>query len=326
MRYGEHGLPLIGTCDWNDGFSRVGIEGRGESVWLAYFLRLVLRGFIPVCERMGDTVSADRYRRAEAALSRNIEQNAWDGNWYLRAYFDDGTPLGSAESIECKIDALPQAFACILDGKNERSSEASENAYNMLYDSEYKIYKLFTPAFDLPERNPGYISGYVPGVRENGGQYTHAAVWAAWGLFEAGENERGYELLSAINPAVRFADDPLAEAYRLEPYALAGDVYSNEEHQGRGGWSLYTGAAAWYYRITLEKLLGYREDGDGFSLDPALSRLFNCFTLKINRHESEYTITVKSGICKQCMLDGVIVNNKFLFDRKHHFLEITVAK
>lgn len=326
MQYGEHGLPLIGSCDWNDGFSRIGIEGKGESVWLAYFLRLVLRSFIPVCERMGDTVNADRYRRAEAALARSIEQNAWDGGWYLRAYYDDGAPLGSAESTECRIDALPQAFACILDGKTERSIEATENAYNILYDSEHKLYKLFTPAFDLPERNPGYISGYVPGVRENGGQYTHAAVWAAWGLFEAGENERGYELLSAINPAVRFRNDAMAAVYRLEPYALAGDIYSNEEHQGRGGWSLYTGAAAWYYRITLEILLGYREDGESFSIEPRLSRSFNCFTLKINRHESEYTITVRTGNCKQCILDGIIVNNKFLFDRKQHFLEITVAK
>ncbi|MHB1152273.1 MAG: GH36-type glycosyl hydrolase domain-containing protein [Eubacteriales bacterium] len=326
MRFGKHKLPLIGSCDWNDGFSHVGIEGRGESVWLAYFLRLVLRSFIPVCERMGDNVNADRYRHTEVTLANNIEQNAWDGSWYLRGYYDDGAPLGSSESNECKIDALPQAFAGILDGKNERSAEASENAYNLLYDSEYKLYKLFTPAFDLPERNPGYISGYVPGVRENGGQYSHAAVWAVWGLLAINENERAYELLTALNPAVRFGNDALAAVYRAEPYALAGDVYSNEDHRGRGGWSLYTGAAAWYYRITLEEFLGYHENGESFTLEPRLSCLFYKFNLKINRHESEYMITVNSGTCNQYILDGTIVNNKFLFDRRKHFLEITVAK
>ncbi len=326
FKYGKHGLPLIGSCDWNDGFSNIGIKGRGESVWLAYFLRLVLRSFIPICEQVGDNVNADRYRHTESILARCIEQNAWDGNWYLRGFYDDGTPLGSAESNECKIDALPQAYACILDGKNERTVEATENAYNMLYDNEYKLYKLFTPAFDLPQRNPGYISGYVPGVRENGGQYTHAATWAIWGLLKINENERAYIIHNALNPAVRFENENLAKIYRAEPYALAGDVYSNEEHRGRGGWSLYTGAAAWYYRITLEELLGYHEEGEWFYLEPKLSPSFNEFTLILKRKESEYTITVQSGNSNQFTLDGIIVNNKFSFDKKMHFLKITVAK
>ncbi|MDD4772794.1 MAG: glucoamylase family protein [Eubacteriales bacterium] len=326
MRYGAHGLPLIGSCDWNDGFSRVGIKGKGESVWLAYFMRMVLRVFIPLCESMGDHVTAERYRHTETVLAHNIEQNAWDGNWYLRGYFDDGSPLGSADSHECKIDALPQAFACILDGKNERSADASENAYNLLYDTEFKFYKLFTPAFDLPERNPGYISGYVPGVRENGGQYTHAAIWVIWSLFELGDNERAYELIKSINPALRVENDSLASVYRIEPYALAGDVYSNEEHRGRGGWSLYTGAAAWFYRVILEELLGYHERNEYFYLKPRLSTEFDKFTLIIKRHKSEFTISVEQGITNQFLLDGKIAENKFLFDGGKHFIEITVAK
>jgi cyclic beta-1,2-glucan synthetase len=287
LKFGERGLPLMGSGDWNDGMTLVGAEGKGESVWLAQFLILVLRSFIPICESRGEADLAERYK-AEAEKIRNaIETHCFEGDRYIRGFYDSGDKLGSKDSDECKIDILPQAFAAITavgtpymasdDGHDvscpytesiNRTEIALNTAYKNLFDQKYKILKLFTPPFYNGDQNPGYIKGYVPGIRENGGQYTHAAVWGAMGFLAAGDYKKGWEIIKALNPAIRCADKELADIYRIEPYVLSGDIYSNEAHAGRGGWSWYTGSAAWYYRLILENLLGVELSGGKYSVNP----------------------------------------------------------
>ena len=330
---GAHGLPLMGNCDWNDGMSLVGESG-GESVWLSFFLRMTAERFLPLCMRIGD-------RAGEALLREGIQRQmeaqsrCWEGDRYVRAYFGDGSPLGSVRNDECAIDLLPQAFAAMLDcggaaGNTaaSRAHTAMDTAYRLLYDKKCRLFRLFTPPFDHPERDPGYIRGYAPGLRENGGQYTHAAVWGAAGLYAAGEYEKGFAVLDAINPASRTAEEVRGEnrVYRAEPYFLAGDVYTAAGHEGQGGWSLYTGAAAWYYRTVLETVCGYREEGGCFSVHPRLSDSMPAFDLIIDRFGTRYIIHCERGDADSCMADGKIVNNVFYFDKKRHFVKITVEK
>jgi cyclic beta-1,2-glucan synthetase len=290
LKYGKHGLPLIGSGDWNDGMTLVGAEGKGESVWLAQFLILVLREFIPVCEGMGEHEAAQRYQSEAEKIRNAIETHCFEGDRYIRGFYDNGDKLGSNESDECKIDILPQSFAAMTlppstspappserEAVLERAEIALNTAYENLFDKNHKIIKLFTPPFNNGVQNPGYIKGYVPGIRENGGQYTHAAVWGAMGFFALGNQtdpaksgelyKKGWEIIKALNPAIRCADKELADIYRIEPYVLSGDIYSNESHTGRGGWSWYTGSAAWYYRLILEELLGIELINGEFSIN-----------------------------------------------------------
>lgn len=322
---GAHGLPLMGSCDWNDGMNRVGAGG-GESVWLAFFIRLTIDAFSPLLEEREDSAMLSRCREAGEQLRSAVEKYAWDGDHYIRAFFGDGSPLGSESCNECRIDALPQAFAAVTDGRTARALTAIDRARDELFDRRNGLCLLFTPPFDRPLKDPGYIKGYAPGLRENGGQYTHAAVWTAWGLLRAGDSGSAFSVLRAINPLYRYSEPRFSSVYLAEPYALAADIYSAEGHTGRGGWSLYTGAAAWYYKIALEELIGYRETPDGFTLYPALSGEFPSFTLRIERHDTVYTVNCAFGDRDSFALDGKIVNNVFIFDKKRHFLEITVEK
>jgi cyclic beta-1,2-glucan synthetase len=336
-RLSPRGLPYIGSCDWNDGMNRIGIDQKGnqtggESVWLAQFLAITLNNFSKLSELRGDIDGCEKYRAAAASLLLAVEKHAWATDRYARAFYGDGLVLGAPTTEGgCQIDILPQAFAQLSGmGKDETGSQnrtrtALENMYSTLFDREHRIMKLFAPPF-VPGngRNPGYIQGYVPGVRENGGQYTHAAVWAAIALLDAGMTEQGVELLRAINPAERCTDHELGESYGGEPYALAGDVYSNPDFAGRCGWSMYTGAAAWYYKAVLEYLLGYDEREGGFTITPKLTESFPNFTLQVNRHGTQYTIRAERGSKTEYKLDGKIVNNYFPFDKKRHLLEITV--
>ncbi|MCL2773333.1 MAG: hypothetical protein FWD71_08270 [Oscillospiraceae bacterium] len=308
LKFGGHGLPLIGTCDWNDGMSLVGAEGKGESVWLAWFLILVLQDFIPICESKNDFEISKRYKLECEKLKNAIEQHCFEDGRYLRGFYDNGDKLGSKESDECKIDILPQTFAAITantDNTDDRFKVNSQivmnTAYNNLFDRKYKILKLFAPPFVDGNQNPGYIKGYVAGIRENGGQYTHAAVWGALGFLSLGDlgepdgYKKGWEIIQALNPAVRCSDKELAEIYRIEPYVLSGDVYSNISHTGRGGWSWYTGSAAWYYRVILENLLGFKLCGDKFYINPISSKYIdelNNFSLKIKIRDGIYNINV----------------------------------
>ncbi len=326
MRTGAHGLPLIGTCDWNDGMNLVGRGGRGESVWLAFFTVLVLRRMLPLLRTRGMEELCLRYESKIEELLSAVETQAYDGAWYLRGFYDDGGKLGSREREDCKIDVLPQAFSMItakeLGLDKTRSAAAMDSVYSLLFDKENKLIRLLYPPFDADEQSPGYIKGYVPGIRENGGQYTHAAVWASIGFLAGDENDRGAETLFAINPAVRYEDAALAEKYKIEPYVLAGDVYTNPFHAGRGGWSWYTGSAAWYRKAALEVLCGYMEEGGGFSLSPHLSERFRGFELSVSRGDCRYHIEVSVSDKDELILDGVpladVVSHRFVFDGLCH--------
>jgi N,N'-diacetylchitobiose phosphorylase len=259
---GAHGLPLMGTGDWNDGMNRVGRLGRGESVWLGFFLYAILGRFIPLCQARGDAARVERYEAYRAHLAVTLNGAGWDGAWYRRAYYDDGTPLGSAESEECQIDALAQAWAVISGvAPPERAARCLDALEAELVSEDDRLIRLLTPPFDRTPHDPGYIKGYVPGVRENGGQYTHAALWAVQALAEAGRTARAASLLEMLSPVSHARTAPEVARYRVEPYVIAADVYGAPPHVGRGGWTWYTGSAGWMFRVILETVLGCRREG-----------------------------------------------------------------
>ena len=268
MKYGEHGLPLIGSGDWNDGMNRVGHEGRGESVWLGWFLVVVLNEFAVVCERQGVGDLAGRYRN-EARWLNGMLELSWDGGWYRRAYFDDGTPLGSVQNEECRLDSLTQSWAVLSQSAEPRRAERAMDAVRAhLVRRDAQIVLLLTPPFDRMPHDPGYIKGYLPGIRENGGQYTHAAIWTVMALARLGFGDDAMELFHMLNPInhTRTAGD--VDRYRTEPYVVAADVYAHPMHVGRGGWTWYTGSSGWMYQAAIEGLIGLRREGTTFSREP----------------------------------------------------------
>lgn len=271
LRFGAHGLPLMGGGDWNDGMNLIGQHGKGESVWLAFFLFDVLNRFPTLAEKRGDTATAQLCREQAAALRANIEQHGWDGAWYRRAYFDDGTPLGSALNEECKIDSIAQSWA-VLSGAApaDRARLAMEEVNDRLVRRDLELIQLFDPPFDKSALQPGYIKGYVPGVRENGGQYTHGALWAVMAFAQLGDAARAWELWQLLNPIRHANSAPRAQVYKVEPYVMAADVYATPQHAGRGGWTWYTGSAGWTYRLLIETFLGLRLAVDKLTLAPCL--------------------------------------------------------
>ncbi|MFZ1413702.1 MAG: hypothetical protein WAS73_03845 [Defluviicoccus sp.] len=295
---GAHGLPLMGTGDWNDGMNRVGREGRGESVWLGFFLYFILARFVPLCRRRGDHARADDYDAYRTHLVEALNDSGWDGAWYRRAYYDDGTPLGSAEGDECRIDALVQAWAVISGaappGRAEHALDALERH---LVSEQDGLIRLLTPPFDRSPRDPGYIKGYVPGVRENGGQYTHAALWVVQALAEAGRRERAAALLEMISPVTHGGSAEAEARYKVEPYVIAADVYGTEPHVGRGGWTWYTGSAAWMYRVFLESLLGvWMEEGTTLVVRPRLPAVWSGASVDWTLPDGTvYGITLRHG-------------------------------
>jgi cellobiose phosphorylase len=294
LRFGAHGLPLMGSGDWNDGMNLVGDGGKGESVWLAFFLHDVLVRFGALARARGDVAFADVSAEAAAELARNIEEHGWDGEWYLRAYFDSGEPLGSSKSPECQIDSLPQSWAALSRvGDPERTRKALASLDRRLVRRDLGLVQLFDPPFDTSGLEPGYVKGYAPGVRENGGQYTHAAVWAAMAFAALGDADRAWELFRLIDP-VRHGDDAAALAtYEVEPYVMAADVYTNEQHAGRGGWTWYTGSAAWMYRLILESLLGLRLEVDRLHVTPLMPADWTSFEVHYRYRETAHRIHVR---------------------------------
>jgi cyclic beta-1,2-glucan synthetase len=281
LAVGAHGLPLMGTGDWNDGMNAVGREGRGESVWMAFFLYEVLRRFEPLAEARGDADRAARWAAHRAALERALETHAWDGAWYRRAWFDDGTPLGTAAAAECRIDLLPQAWA-VLSGAapRARAEAALDAALRELWLPEGRLLRLLAPPFDRSEPSPGYIQGYLPGIRENGGQYTHAACWAVRALAELGRREQAFELLEKLLPVHHARTPEQVAVYQVEPYVVAADLYAVAPHVGRGGWTWYTGSSGWLLRVALESVLGLRiEDGRRCRLRPCVPDAWPGFTI-----------------------------------------------
>jgi len=293
LNFGEHGLPLIGCGDWNDGMNKVGPEGKGESVWLAFFLYDVLHQFAGLADTRQDGPFAARCREQAAQLQKNIEVNAWDGGWYKRAWFDNGAPLGSAQSPECQIDSLPQSWS-VLSGAGDpaRSKQAMEAVDEHLVRREDGLIQLFDPPFDTSDLNPGYIKGYIPGVRENGGQYTHAAIWTAMAFAKLGDSERAWELFKLLNP-VHHGDSPDAIAtYKVEPYVAVADIYGEPPHVGRGGWTWYTGSAGWMYRLLVETLLGIHKQGEHLHFRPLLPKAWPGYKLHYRYLQTVYHINL----------------------------------
>lgn len=293
LKFGEHGLPLIGCGDWNDGMNLVGEHGKGESVWLAFFFCDVLKHFSILAKNRGDVTFAQHCDEQAQQLRENIEQNAWDGKWYRRAFFDNGEPLGSATNKECQIDSLPQSWAALTGiGDPERTRSAMEAVAERLVRRDKKLIQLFDPPFDNSALEPGYIKGYVPGVRENGGQYTHGAIWTVMAFAALGDVSRAWDLFQLINP-IRHGETSIDIArYKVEPYVIAADVYSLAPHTGRGGWTWYTGSAGWFYRLITESLLGLTLEVDKLRFKPRLPTDWKSFQIKYRYRETQYHISL----------------------------------
>jgi cyclic beta-1,2-glucan synthetase len=313
LALGAHGLPLIGSGDWNDGMNRVGAAGRGESVWLGWFLHAVIDRFAPVADRRGETERAATWRAHARQLAQALESAGWDGSWYRRGYFDDGTPLGSSASDECQIDAIAQSWAVISGvAPAVHAAQATAAVASQLVQRRERLIMLFTPPFDQTPHDPGYIKGYPPGVRENGGQYTHAAVWSVIAAAMLGDGDGAAELFGFLNP-IRHADTRTAmQRYKVEPYVVCADVYSHPPHVGRGGWTWYTGSAGWLYRAGVEAILGLQLRGEVLHVEPCVPRGWPGFALTLRHRSARYDIAVENpagvsrGVCA-LELDGAAV-------------------
>ncbi len=292
---GPHDLPLIGTGDWNDGMNRVGEGGRGESVWLAWFLLLNLRGFLKIAERRGDTARVEQWRAFADRVREALEEHGWDGDWYRRAFFDDGTPIGSSSNEECRIDSIAQSWA-VLSGAapRDRAAHAMQAVEQYLVRRGDGLVLLFTPPFDRTPLDPGYIKGYVPGIRENGGQYTHAAIWSVIAFAELGDGDKATELFSILNPINHASTRAGIYRYKVEPYVAVADVYAESPHVGRGGWTWYTGSAGWMYRAGVEWILGFRLRGESLVLDPCIPRDWTGYEISFRYHSARYEIEVQN--------------------------------
>jgi len=290
---GPHGLPLIGTGDWNDGMNRVGEAGRGESVWLGWFLHAALSAFVPFAEARGETARAQSWKAHAEALRGALEQEGWDGEWYRRGFYDDGTLLGSAASEECRIDAIAQSWA-VLSGAAApaRAAQAMAALDRLLVHRGDRLALLFAPPFDRTPLDPGYIKGYPPGIRENGGQYTHAAAWSIMAFAALGEGDKAAGLFALVNPVNHTDTRAGVLRYKVEPYVAAADVYSVPPHVGRGGWTWYTGSAGWLYRAGVESILGLRIEGDWLVIDPCVPAAWPGFAMTLRYRGAVYEIAV----------------------------------
>jgi cyclic beta-1,2-glucan synthetase len=332
---GKHGLPLMGAGDWNDGMNRVGLEGRGESIWLGWFAHTVLAEFAGLCERTGNPAQAETLRAQAETLRQAIEDSGWDGDWYRRAYFDDGTALGSAARGECQIDSISQSWAVISGAADPaRAQHAMDSLYRRLVRRDDGLILLLDPPFNLTLRDPGYIKGYPPGIRENGGQYTHAALWAIWAFAKLGQGNRATELFNMINP-INHTDTPeKISRYRVEPYVVAADVYSVAPHIGRGGWTWYTGSASWMYRLGVEAILGLRKEGDKLYIEPSIPNDWPAYEIEYRYGQTIYHILVENprnistGIA-QILLDGKKLDENAILlvdDGVKHQVTVTLGR
>ncbi len=332
LHFGIHGLPLMGGGDWNDGMNLVGEQGKGESVWLGFFLHDVLTGFEKQARARKDLPIADKCVAEAERLRGCLESVAWDGQWYRRAFFDDGEPLGSAENPECQIDSIPQSWSVLSGaGDPERCRSAMDSVDRRLVRRDAQLVQLFDPPFDKSDLNPGYIKGYVPGVRENGGQYTHAAVWAAMAFAAMGDTKRAWEMFALLNPIAHATGPDAMRVYKVEPYVMAADIYAVVPHTGRGGWTWYTGAAGWMYRFITESLLGLRLEAECLRFMPCLPPDWPEFKIHYRYRESFYHIVVRNAgggrVVGRVLLDGVEQPDhsvRLSDDREQHNVEIEV--
>jgi len=341
LRFGSHQLPLMGCGDWNDGMNLVGRDGRGESIWLAWFLYENLQLFAGLARSRNDGAFADVCTGQAWQLRNNIEANAWDGAWYRRAYFDDGTPLGSSSNDECQIDSISQSWAVISGGSDPlRARQAMAAVDQRLVRRDAQLIQLLDPPFDQSSLEPGYIKGYVPGVRENGGQYTHAAIWATMAFAMLGDRERTWELFAMLNPVNHGSTPEQIERYKVEPYVMSADIYGAPPHTGRGGWTWYTGASGWMYRLTVETLLGLHLEVDQLRIAPCIPAHWQSYKIHYRYRETVYHITLKRVAAKskralRVTLDGAMVNKTsmdaaglpqgmipLVDDHREHYVEV----
>jgi cellobiose phosphorylase len=334
LKFGVHGLPLIGTGDWNDGMNLVGIKGKGESVWLGFFLYDVLMQFTKVATSQGYNPLVEQLQKEASTLRQNIEKNGWDGEWYRRAYFDDGSPLGSASNPECKIDSIVQSWSVLSGAGDAKHSQLAMGALDKyLVRRNHALIQLLDPPFDKSDLNPGYIKGYVPGVRENGGQYTHAAIWAAMAYAALGDSKHAWELLKIINPMNHSKSQEGIAKYKVEPYVVAADVYALAPHIGRGGWTWYTGSAGWMYRLIVESLLGLRLEVDKLYIEPCLPADWKTYKVFYRYRETFYNITIlqihSRDVESSITIDGVKNDNNVISlvdDNQEHSIEIRIVQ
>ncbi len=334
LRFGAHQLPLMGCGDWNDGMNLVGKDGRGESVWLAWFLLENLELFAGLARDRNDPEFAELCSSQAAKLRSNIEAQAWDGAWYRRAWFDDGTPLGSASNDECQIDSISQSWSVISGGGDPvRARQAMASVDRRLVRRDKQIIQLLDPPFDKSALEPGYIKGYIPGVRENGGQYTHAAIWTTMAFAMMGDTERAWEFFALLNP-IRHGDSPeRMQRYKVEPYVMCADIYAVAPHTGRGGWTWYTGAAGWMYRLTVETLLGLRLEVDHLRIAPCIPADWNAYTIHYRYRDTVYHIAIRragepSAQATRVSVDGVEQHDAripLIDDRREHSAEVVLG-
>ena len=330
LDFGENGFPKIGTGDWNDGFSEVGKNGKGESVWLGFFLYTILDRFIELCKYKNDEDRAIKYEEVKNQLKKNLNTNGWDGRWYKRAFMDDGNILGSMENDECRIDSIAQSWSIISNaGDNDKKYISMESLENHLIDKENGIIKLLDPPFDKGKFEPGYIKAYMPGVRENGGQYTHAAIWVILAEAMLGFGDKALELYRMINPIEHSRTKDASKKYKVEPFVVPADIYGAGNMAGRGGWTWYTGSASWYYKVGLENILGLKVEKGYIIFVPCIPKDWKEYEIKYKWKESIYNIVIKNPNGKNCGVEKVILNdleveNKIKLDGSNNIYNIEV--
>lgn len=310
-RLGKHGLPLMGGGDWNDGMNEVGKDGSGESVWLAWFLYTLLGDFIPICYQVGDEGYAREQEAKRDNLLKSIEEHTWDGDWYMRAFYDDGSKMGSKESDECKIDSISQSWSVISGGaKKERAATAMQSAWRYLIREEDAISLLLSPPFDKTSKNPGYIKNYIPGIRENGGQYTHAATWLAIATAIQGDYNMAHRLFTLLNPIHITANRKDALRYEKEPYVMIADISLSPPYTGRGGWSWYTGSSGWMYQGLVNWFLGIRKEGEELIIDPTTPQAFGDYTITYQYKNTKYEIKIESRSKGKLLTDSYTIDGE----------------
>ena len=332
LKFGQNGLPKIGSGDWNDGFSTVGNKGKGESIWLGFFLYYILDKFIPYIEKRENEDAAKKYIEIKEKLRKALNDRGWDGRWYKRAYMDDGNILGSIGNDECRIDSIAQSWSIISNaGDNDKKFISMESLENHLIDKDNGIIKLLDPPFEKGKLEPGYIKAYLPGVRENGGQYTHAAVWAIIAESMLGFGDKAFEMYRMINPIEHSRTKEACNKYKVEPYVVPADIYGAGNLAGRGGWTWYTGSSSWYYEAGIKYILGLNIENEYLSIKPCIPKNWKEYKIQYKWKESIYNIIVKNPNEKntgeiKVILDGKEVENKIKLDgsRKIYQIEITM--
>ena len=311
LNFGENGLPKIGSGDWNDGLNTVGNKKRGESVWLGFFLYEVLKRFIPICEQKGDIEKAENYRAIQENLKKSLNSHGWDGRWFKRAFTDDGEPIGSIENEECRIDSISQSWGVISGAAdNDKKYISMESLENHLIDKEHGIIKLLDPPFNKTKMEPGYIKAYLPGVRENGGQYTHAAMWAIIAFTKLGFGDKAVEYYRMINPIEHSRTKETALKYKVEPYSIPADIYGAEGLIGRGGWTWYTGSSSWFYKAGVENILGLKIKHNTLKIEPCIPRDWKEYSIKYRYKNSIYNIRVKNENGKSTGIEKMYLNKR----------------